>query len=298
MKLFILLLSLIYGDTVDSGTIITINDVAEPTASVTWDVLEPADLEIYFYPIKLADGTYLDDRSLVINAKDRGMDYDIRLVRDALTIDWDARTVARKKTVQLYHVRSAVPSVPPTATLNVSKDKIVKGEATILDWRTTDAKTVRLNGEAIVPNGTKTVTPDITTTYLLTAESGNLRATDQRIVTVSDLPPPIINEPGLHVLIIEPDATRRSYEMARLIGHPTVTNYLNQNCVRLMDTAQWRVFDPKMDLTNTPSLWRTMMARPRTTLPWLVATNTYSSFEGPCPMDPNTFVAQIKELLK
>ncbi|MFH1197703.1 MAG: GDSL-type esterase/lipase family protein [bacterium] len=64
------------------------------------------------------------------------------------------------------------------------------GESSEIFWTTTNGSTVSFDGDAVAQNGSKIVTPSVTTTYTLNS-SGN--ATDTRTVTVHVLPAEQVN---------------------------------------------------------------------------------------------------------
>jgi peptidoglycan-associated lipoprotein len=97
------------------------------------------------------------------------------------------------------HKKAPLPPPPPpppaaaspTATLNANPTAIEPGQATTLDWKTTDADQVSISDIGTVPTaGTHSVTPAASTTYTLTAKGpgGSTQATVR--VTVNAPPPP------------------------------------------------------------------------------------------------------------
>lgn len=76
----------------------------------------------------------------------------------------------------------------PKAELSVSKAQIKQGESVSVNWQTTNAKEVILNGERVSNSGTKLFQPNQTTTYELVGKRGKKEAKDSEIVTVEVLP--------------------------------------------------------------------------------------------------------------
>ena len=77
------------------------------------------------------------------------------------------------------------PAPRPTVTLQASPTFIEQGQSSQLSWSSTNATTVVLAGENVAPEGTKTVQPQQSTTYSITASGpGGDAATSVR-VTVS-----------------------------------------------------------------------------------------------------------------
>jgi hypothetical protein len=71
------------------------------------------------------------------------------------------------------------PTPAPTASLSVNPGTISKGESTTLTWQTSNATDVSIDGVAVQPNGSESVTPADSTTYTLTAKGagGTQKAT-------------------------------------------------------------------------------------------------------------------------
>jgi peptidoglycan-associated lipoprotein len=83
------------------------------------------------------------------------------------------------------------PPAAPTASLTADPATIEKGQSATLSWQTTNATDVKIDGIGPVqPSGTRSVTPDASTTYHLTATGagGSQEATTR--VTVTQPPPP------------------------------------------------------------------------------------------------------------
>jgi len=107
-------------------------------------------------------------------------------------------------TVAGCHKKQASPPMPatappaaspaPTAQLSATPSTISAGDQVVLNWRTTDATTVTIDGVGDVPtSGVKTVTPTSSTSYHLVAkgEGGTADATAR--VTVNA--PPAVQVP-------------------------------------------------------------------------------------------------------
>ncbi len=71
------------------------------------------------------------------------------------------------------------PTPPPTATLTADPLAIDQGQSVVLNWRTTDATAVSIDGIGKVnPNGTQTVSPSTSTNFHLVAagDGGKVRS--------------------------------------------------------------------------------------------------------------------------
>jgi peptidoglycan-associated lipoprotein len=83
------------------------------------------------------------------------------------------------------------PPPAPTASLSANPNSVQRGQATQLTWRTEHATDVTIEGVgAVQPAGSRSVTPEQSTTYRLVAKGpgGTQEATAR--VTVTEPPPP------------------------------------------------------------------------------------------------------------
>ena len=90
---------------------------------------------------------------------------------------------------------TAPPSAPaPTAQITATPTSISAGDQVVLNWRTTDATSVSIDGIGQVPTtGVKTVTPTASTTYHLSARGDGGMAEATTRVTVQS--PPAVSVP-------------------------------------------------------------------------------------------------------
>lgn len=88
------------------------------------------------------------------------------------------------------------PPAAPTATLSASPSDLQKGQTTTLTWSTANANDITIAGlGAVAATGTRTITPDDSTTYKLVAKGpGGTQEADAR-VTVTVPPPPVAQGP-------------------------------------------------------------------------------------------------------
>lgn len=106
-------------------------------------------------------------------------------------------------TTGCHHKAPAAPEAPPpppettpapTATLTASPESITSpGQGVVLSWHTTDATDVAIDGlGSVQSSGTRTVNPQATTTYHLTArgEGGSTDATATVTLAQAPAPPP------------------------------------------------------------------------------------------------------------
>ena len=80
----------------------------------------------------------------------------------------------------------APPPSKPTATLDVSRPEIQKGDSTVLSWNTSNANSVEIAGlGTVAASGSKTISPSDSTTYNLTAKGPGGEADASARVTVN-----------------------------------------------------------------------------------------------------------------
>lgn len=88
-----------------------------------------------------------------------------------------------------------VTTPAPTAQLTATPDSITAGDQVVLNWKTTDATSVSIDGIGTVPSsGVKTVTPTVSTTYHLVAQGAGGSADATAHVTVNT--PPAVQVPS------------------------------------------------------------------------------------------------------
>lgn len=88
------------------------------------------------------------------------------------------------------------PPAAPTATLSASPSDLQKGQSTTLTWNTANANDITIEGlGTLAASGSRTVSPDDSTTYKLVAKGpGGTQEADAR-VTVTAPPPPVAQGP-------------------------------------------------------------------------------------------------------
>lgn len=103
-------------------------------------------------------------------------------------------------TTGCHHKQAAVPEPPappaesapaPTASITVTPNTITPGQSAALNWTTTDATDISIDGiGAVETSGTKTVSPSETTTYHLVARGSGGSTDATATLTVGQAPPP------------------------------------------------------------------------------------------------------------
>jgi peptidoglycan-associated lipoprotein len=119
-------------------------------------------------------------------------------VRSALLLAFAAAAAAgcHKSTnpvnpASLGPTASTTPPPAPTATLSADPLAINLGQSVVLNWRTTDAPVVSIDGVGKVsPNGTQTVSPSTSTNFHLvaTGDGGTVEANVRVTVRVPEAP--------------------------------------------------------------------------------------------------------------
>lgn len=85
----------------------------------------------------------------------------------------------------------APPPPQPRATLTVSPESVTRGGAATLNWSTSDATSVKIDGiGTVAASGSQSVSPDQSTTYHLTATGPGGSADATARLTVVQPPPP------------------------------------------------------------------------------------------------------------
>lgn len=97
----------------------------------------------------------------------------------------------------------------PKAELSVSKMQIHQGETVSVNWKTTNAKEVILNGQPVSKIGTQVFQPDQTIAYELVGKRGNKEAKDSKTVIVEVIATaPTVNITAERTAIIKGNKTR------------------------------------------------------------------------------------------
>ena len=94
------------------------------------------------------------------------------------------------------------PPPAPTATLAANPAVIEQGQSTTLTWETNNATAVNIDGiGTVMAAGSRTVTPDSSTTYTLTAKGpGGSQDASARVTVnahVAEAPPPTVSDEDL-----------------------------------------------------------------------------------------------------
>lgn len=108
--------------------------------------------------------------------------------------------------------------------------------------------------------------------------------------------PAPIPSAGLRVLILyeTSELSRLPISQASILSSTTLRHYLDEKCVKVGQTPEYRVYDKDTDLTNESELWRAAAKRPASKLPFLIVSNGKTGWEGPLPTSLDETMAIIK----
>ena len=100
---------------------------------------------------------------------------------------------------------------------------------------------------------------------------------------------------GFRVLFIAETGEQLPPAVADSFYSKLITDYLNTNCIKAEGQPEFRRFDPDTRFTNPQHRFAKAMARPRTSLPWLIISNGKSGYEGPFPTTVEATLALLKQ---
>lgn len=111
------------------------------------------------------------------------------------------------------------------------------------------------------------------------------------------LPPAPLPDPGFRVLIVVESKNKNDLPSAQLqaIYSKDVASYLDAHTIKVDNQPEWRILDPDTDMSKATQVWKDAMARPRTSLPWILVTNGKDGFEGPLPPNKDALLKLLKE---
>ena len=93
---------------------------------------------------------------------------------------------------QYSQLDARMDPMTPTGTLKADQTTIEDGQSVNLSWQVNNASSVALDGSRVDPSGTKSESPDHTTTYQLSANNG---AVPIQSVTITVHPKPVVVQP-------------------------------------------------------------------------------------------------------
>ncbi|MDT8068686.1 MAG: peptidoglycan-associated lipoprotein Pal [Terriglobia bacterium] len=123
-----------------------------------------------------------------------------RFTRLFLSLGVAALAVSLGACAKKVATAKATPAPPPppapTASLSASPSNLQKGQSTTLTWSTQNANDITIDGlGTVTASGSRTVSPEDSTTYKLVAKGpGGTQEADAR-VTVATPPPPVAQGP-------------------------------------------------------------------------------------------------------
>jgi len=127
------------------------------------------------------------------------------------------------------------------------------------------------------------------------------------------LGPAPIPEYGIRCMIVydtEPAAMAKmqqdypgQFEILNSTGPGSVREWLNAHCIQeshgsAKSEPAYRLLDKDQPdgLKFDDPIWQRAWQRPRTSLPWIIASNGRTGFEGPLPNDPQALIRMLNQL--
>lgn len=120
---------------------------------------------------------------------------------------------------------------------------------------------------------------------------------------VPPTPPAPIPVDGGHVLIVYETGQLHPPAQAAIFTSGVLRDYLDKHTLSTPTDGTggraYRIWDQHVNLAHpaVAEKWRTAMARPRQSLPWIVVSNGRTGYEGPLPPDVPQTLALIKKYL-
>jgi hypothetical protein len=109
--------------------------------------------------------------------------------------------------------------------------------------------------------------------------------------------PAPIEGPGLRVLFIHESADALPAELQQVFYGPDVRAFLTANAIKVDGTPEWRIVDKDVRFTDPNHRFAKALARPRTSVPWLIISNGVSGYEGPFPGGVDATLALIRSFV-
>lgn len=142
-------------------------------------------------------------------------------------------------TTGCHHKQAAAPEAPappaettpaPTANITVTPNTITPGQSAALNWTTTNATDVSIDGiGAVETSGTKTVSPTDTTTYHLVARGDGGSTDATATLTVSQAPPPAATSTALTETEFEQNVKPVFFDYDSYSIRPDAQSTISQN---------------------------------------------------------------------
>lgn len=88
---------------------------------------------------------------------------------------------------------------------------------------------------------------------------------------------------GFRVLFIAETGEEMTKDIQEAFYSPDVLSFLNSVCIKVNDTPDFRRVDPDTQFTDPNHRFAKALARPRTSLPWIIISNGTTGYEGPFP---------------
>ena len=192
------------------------------------------------------------------------------------------------------------PPNPPTITdFAITPSEIPRGKVTFVRWATSNADTVTFDGQPVALSGQLTIAPGETRAYVLEASRDGHTVKETRIVTVTDLPPPPIAEPGFRVMIIEDVFSRKDlptdqYNVIMSTAPGSFREFLLARAVKVHGVPDLRFISHTNPLDQDAPYWQAAAKLPRDSYPWLIVSNGKAGYSGPLPKTTAEALALVR----
>jgi hypothetical protein len=116
-----------------------------------------------------------------------------------------------------------------------------------------------------------------------------------------DALPPIEGQ-GLRVLFVveSSESIKLSKAQQQILYGKKSRDYLNANCVKGDDgkTPDWRILDPDTQHKDASNRFAKALARPRSSMPWVLISNGTTGYEGPIPEHEEEFFLLVDSFVR
>ena len=110
-------------------------------------------------------------------------------------------------------------------------------------------------------------------------------------------PVPPMPGQGFRVLIVRETADLGTLtpQQVSIFTAKDVRDYLNSKTVLEGNQRAYRIWDKDTDISREAAHWKEAMARPRTTLPWVLISNGKDGYEGPLPKNVDEMMTLLRK---
>lgn len=111
---------------------------------------------------------------------------------------------------------------------------------------------------------------------------------------------PNLDTSKLRVLIVEETADRAGLPPGQLavLTSSKVRRALDALCMKVDGTPEWRIFDDDSDISAESDVWQEAMAKPRSSLPWLLVSDGKQGVSMPLPKSVDEMLGILETFSK